>query len=163
MPHCSVFLSSALRLSPRLPKQHPKFHSAPEHHGIHVIIPAELPVLPPDPPLLRPEPAEESAPPHLRSEPPRPWHSNSDILHVKLPSPFIFSLEHKGTKNEKIQRRSALWDRWHVLDSSEGGGEGVSDSDGGRSAAVCIDVYYTAPFFMWFFSSLLIAFLSLLW
>lgn len=48
----SVF-PSALRLTPWLPKQRPRFHSAPEHHGILVVIPAELPVLPPDPPLLR--------------------------------------------------------------------------------------------------------------
>ncbi len=56
---------SALRPPPWLPKQRPRFHSAPEHHGILVVIPAELPVLPPDPPLLRlpgpPEPAEESS------------------------------------------------------------------------------------------------------
>lgn len=67
--------SSALQLPPWLPKQRPRFHSAPEHHGIHVIIPAELPVLPPDPPLLRlpvpPEPAEESSPPPR--PPPSPY------------------------------------------------------------------------------------------
>lgn len=44
---------SALWLPPWLPKQCPRFHSTPEHHGILIINPAELPVLPPDPPLLR--------------------------------------------------------------------------------------------------------------
>ncbi|XP_061602529.1 cyclin-dependent kinase 19 isoform X3 [Cololabis saira] len=73
----------ALQLSPRLPK-HSEFHSAPEHHGIHVVLPAELPVLPPEPPLLRLPGAPRGTP--LEPTPDRlpSSHSSSDIT-----SPFI--------------------------------------------------------------------------
>ncbi|XP_035473019.1 cyclin-dependent kinase 8 isoform X1 [Scophthalmus maximus] len=78
----------ALRLPPWLPKQCPRFHTAPEHHGILFVIPAELPVHPPDTRLLRlpdtPEPAEESAPPPS-DNPQQPQQTSGDALG----SPFL--------------------------------------------------------------------------
>lgn len=123
------FNPSALWPPPWLPKQCPRFLSAPEHHGILVVIPAELPVLPPDPPLLRlpvtPEPAEESAPPPTRrhctpSAPakaslPHPGQTSPRALHHSKSSILLFnppfdlfpdrlhctSLQHNKHRNQK--------------------------------------------------------------
>lgn len=89
--------ATALRSPPWLPKQCPRFLSAPEHHGILIFLPAELPVLPPDPPLLRlpvsPEPAEGSARPpppirlHRTTSLPRPSPTSLSVIIPTNPPP----------------------------------------------------------------------------
>lgn len=121
LPHLP-FSFTALQLTARLPKQHPRVQSVSKYHGIFLVIPAELPVLPPDAPLLgvlEPplplllEPAEDAAPlqtppgslPSLAQTPAlRRHHSNLAFLRLKLLSPVILCLKHGGKHKEEPKK-----------------------------------------------------------